>query len=198
MKTWLARQSGSVLIVSLVILLVLTLLGLSGMSNTVLQERMAGNLQESMSAFQAAEAGLRVGEIDVRDNIRPDNSVFKSDCTGSVGGSAVTGLCEPAGASGLSYDVWVTSTGSAVYWDPTNAANDRRTRPYTTVAVSTVLQDVSRQPAYIIEKLPVVERGGSIVAGYASQPPAEWYRITSRGFGRSGQSQATVQSVVRR
>ena len=197
MKHWLARQSGSVLIVSLVILLVLTLLGLSGMSNTVLQERMAGNLQESMSAFQAAEAGLRAGEIDVRDNIRPDNSVFKSDCTGSVGSSSVTGLCEPAGESGLSYDVWVTSTGSAVYWDPANPANDRRTRPYTTVAVTT-LQNVSRLPAYIIEKLPVVERGGSIVAGYKAQPPAEWYRITSRGFGRNGQSQATVQSVVRR
>jgi type IV pilus assembly protein PilX len=191
------QQAGSVLIVSLVILLVLTLLGLSGMSNTVMQERMAGNMQESMSAFQAAEAGLRAGEQDAQTNIRPDNSIFKADCTGAVSGSALTGLCEPAGVSGLSYDVWITSTSSAVYWDPTSAANDRRTRPYTTVGIST-LQNVSRQPAYIIERLQVVERGGSLVAGFGSQPETEWYRITSRGFSRNGQSQATVQSVIRK
>jgi type IV pilus assembly protein PilX len=178
------KQRGSVLIVALVLLLVLTLLGISGIETTMMQERMAGNTQELMSAFQAAEAGLRDGEDDVRANISV-SSVFDSSCT--------NGLCEPA-ATG--YDVWATTV--AVYWDDDNAGSDVNTRVYGDNTGVAALQDVSRQPAYIIERLNVVERGGSIVSGFSSQPPSEWYRLTSRGFGRNGQSQATVQAVVRR
>lgn len=177
------KSRGSVLIVSLVILLVLTLLGLSGMGDTVLQERMAGNLQESMSAFQAAEAGLRDGETDATENITIAD-VFKPDCT--------DGLCEPADPATDTYDVWQVGAGLVTWATYTNAiefgdgtgAND--------------LQNVSQNPAYIIERLQVVERGGSLVTGFQSQPQNEWYRITARGFGRNGQSQATVQSVIRK
>ena len=55
-------QAGAVLIVSLVLLLVLTILGVSGVQNTTMEERMAGNYRDRFSAFQAAEAALRVGE----------------------------------------------------------------------------------------------------------------------------------------
>lgn len=51
-------QRGAVLVVALVILAVLTLLSLSGMNNTMLEETMAGNQQETNRAFQAAESGL--------------------------------------------------------------------------------------------------------------------------------------------
>lgn len=174
-----ANQAGSVLIVSLVILLVLTLLGMSGMGNTIMQERMAGNLQESMSAFQAAEAGLRKGEDDIAANIDP-TTVFNPDCS--------SGLCEPASSG---YDVWVSPT--TVQWHPSDPSLDLNTRTF-----GAALPDVVREPAYVIERLQVVERGGSIVAGFTSQPPSEWYRVTSRGFGRQGQSNATVQAVIRR
>ncbi len=56
------RQSGAVLIVGLIILVVLTLLGVQGTRTNVAQERMAGNMRERNLAFQAAEAALRVGE----------------------------------------------------------------------------------------------------------------------------------------
>jgi type IV pilus assembly protein PilX len=55
-------ESGAVLIVGLIILVVLTLLGVQGMRNNVAQERMASNMRERNTAFQAAEAALRVGE----------------------------------------------------------------------------------------------------------------------------------------
>ena len=51
------RQSGAVLIVAMVILVVLTLLGVTAMNTTSLQERIAANTQESVRAFQAAETG---------------------------------------------------------------------------------------------------------------------------------------------
>lgn len=53
------RQQGAVLIVSLIILLVLTLVGIAGMNTSVLQERMAVNAQNSNRAFQAAESSVR-------------------------------------------------------------------------------------------------------------------------------------------
>lgn len=52
------RQSGAVLLVALVILVVLTLLGVSTMTSTQLQEKMAANSQEATRAFHIAESGL--------------------------------------------------------------------------------------------------------------------------------------------
>ncbi len=51
------RQSGAVLIVAMIILVVLTLLGVTAMNTSSLEERMAANTQESVHAFQAAETG---------------------------------------------------------------------------------------------------------------------------------------------
>lgn len=56
------RQSGIVLIVSLFILVLLTIIGVSGMKVTSLEEKMAGNDRDENVAFQAAETALRVGE----------------------------------------------------------------------------------------------------------------------------------------
>jgi type IV pilus assembly protein PilX len=50
------RERGAVLIVSLVVLLVLTLIGVAGMKTSVMQERMAVNAQNSNRTFQAAES----------------------------------------------------------------------------------------------------------------------------------------------
>ena len=61
-RTFLCRESGSALVVSLILLVVLTMLGVQGMRTNVMQERMAGNMRERSSAFQAAEAALREGE----------------------------------------------------------------------------------------------------------------------------------------
>ena len=62
-KTFIYRQQrGAVLIISLIMLLVLTLLGVTSMRTTVLEEKMAGNLRDKNTAFQAAETALRDGE----------------------------------------------------------------------------------------------------------------------------------------
>ena len=53
------RQSGMVLVVSLIILVVVTLLAISALRVTTLEERMAGNTRDRQLAFQAAEYALR-------------------------------------------------------------------------------------------------------------------------------------------
>ena len=56
------RERGVVLVMAMVFLLILTLIGVTTMSTTVLQEKMAGNMQDKNAAFQAAESALTSGE----------------------------------------------------------------------------------------------------------------------------------------
>lgn len=59
-------QSGVALVIALVFLLVLTLLGLSSSNVGILQERMAGNVQDTNLSFQRSERTLRTIEQRVR------------------------------------------------------------------------------------------------------------------------------------
>lgn len=62
------EQHGAALVVGLVLLLALTLLGVSGVNMATLELRMAGNEQAQQQAFQAAETGLDVafsGRVDM-------------------------------------------------------------------------------------------------------------------------------------
>ena len=57
-----SKQSGATLIIALVMLLIMTLLGVSTVKTTVIGERMAGHFFNKQSSFDAAEAALREGE----------------------------------------------------------------------------------------------------------------------------------------
>jgi len=59
----LLRQHGATLVISLIFLVLLTLIGVTAMQSTILQERMAGNSKERNIAFQAGEIGLRDAEV---------------------------------------------------------------------------------------------------------------------------------------
>ncbi|AYC34322.1 hypothetical protein D3880_18995 [Pseudomonas cavernae] len=79
------KQRGAVLLVCLIMLLVLTVLGVTSMSGSTLQERMAGGARDYNVAFQAAEAALRVGEAHVRQQVEASvdpTQLFKAptDC----------------------------------------------------------------------------------------------------------------------
>lgn len=56
------KQGGAALVVSLLILVVITLLAISGMETTQFEEKMAFNVRDSHTALQVAEAGARDGE----------------------------------------------------------------------------------------------------------------------------------------
>jgi type IV pilus assembly protein PilX len=56
------RQKGVVLVVALMFMLVMSIVGVTAMQSTIMQERMAGNARDRNLAFQAAEAALRAGE----------------------------------------------------------------------------------------------------------------------------------------
>ena len=73
------KEGGATLIIALMFLIVLTLLGIAGSRNAVLQERMAGASRDRSVAFQAAELALRSGEKLV---VKQNPLSFDSNCTG--------------------------------------------------------------------------------------------------------------------
>lgn len=76
-KTAPVKQAGVTLIVCMIILVVITILGVGSIQNTMLEEKMAGNMKNRNEAFQAAESALR----DAEDYI--DDLVTKGDFDGS-------------------------------------------------------------------------------------------------------------------
>ncbi|NWF09181.1 pilus assembly protein PilX [Pseudomonas salomonii] len=61
-----ARQTGMVLLISLVFLLMLSLIGLASMQGAVSQQKITGSVWHRNQSFQSAESGLRLGESVIR------------------------------------------------------------------------------------------------------------------------------------
>lgn len=74
MITKINKQNGAALIVCLILLLVMTLLGVTSITTTTMEEKMAGNIRNKHLSFQAAEAALRTGE-NIANNL-PGDAAF--------------------------------------------------------------------------------------------------------------------------
>lgn len=61
-------QRGVVLPIVMILMVILGVLSVSGMDDTAMQERMAGNMRDREIAFQAAESALRDGETWLQAN----------------------------------------------------------------------------------------------------------------------------------
>lgn len=162
------RQSGAVLVIALIMLLAMTLIGVTGLSSTTMQERMAGNLREMDIAFQAAEAALREGETYLESATLPD-----FDGTG--------GLYQPA------------ASGSPQVWDAISWTNTSASREYTGA-----IADLAAQPRYIIEELAPVPAPGGSLSSDAPAPETGMYRITARAVGRSDSTVVMLQTTYKR
>ncbi len=73
------KENGAVLMVSLLVLLVVTLLGVSSTHSTRTQERMAKNAQDRQVAFQTAETTASWAEQNVFDSV--DGNIFNINTT---------------------------------------------------------------------------------------------------------------------
>lgn len=164
------RQAGAVLVVALIMLLALTLIGVTGLSSTTMEERMAGNMRDINTAFQAAEAALRDGENFLTAATLP---AFNN----------TNGLYTPAPA--YTQERWLSAS-----W----ASNSTTSRAY-----SSTIADISAQPRYIIEEMPPVSPlpGGSLAAD-AAAPDVGMYRITARAQGGNDTTVVMLQSTYKR
>ena len=72
------NQQGSVLLISLMVLLVLTLLGLSSLNGSLLEEKMAANAQTSTTLFQAVESTIHTTHNTYQVTQTQDEAVARS------------------------------------------------------------------------------------------------------------------------
>lgn len=79
-----ARQTGAVLYVALIMLILLALIGVIAMQVAGLQERMSANYQSGNMAFQRAESTARLKERALEDDVNagrnPDTNVAPTNC----------------------------------------------------------------------------------------------------------------------
>lgn len=180
-----SRQHGAVLIVSLLILLVMTVLGIAAMGTTTLQERMANNNRQQQVAFQAAEAALRAAESFLSANVTD----LASLTTNFNSGAPVAGLyAERAPIVGVA--THPLPGGFSIYDDSDWAASG--------VEVITV-PNVTRKPRYIVQ---YIGRVGPPPTDYNGKKPDNrqyGFRITAVGWGEGAtpNNRYLVQSTYR-
>jgi type IV pilus assembly protein PilX len=168
-------QQGMALITGLIFLVVLTLISMSAIKSTSLEERMAGNARDQDLAFQATEAVIRDAMKKKLPYLSPA-SAFTAGCA--------AGLC----LNNAVTPVWTTITSNN-QWTSSK-----------TLAYSGTLDEVSTQPRYIVELLPasIPPPGYSMASGKGINSGAQTtpFRITARGWGLTGQAQATLQAAI--
>lgn len=164
------KQSGAILVVSLIILLIMTLMGLTGMQTTSLQEKMSSNMRDQNIAFQAAESVLRDGEADILSSGRVSGLTgMTNDCT--------NGLCY-GGQNGISVDDILDETN--LY--KTNAVL------YGTHTANTVIAGVSAQPKYLITGAKIKVPGAASIWKYV-------YQVTAIAQGKQNTTVSILNEV---
>lgn len=81
------RQRGTVLVVAMILLLVLTLLGVTALNTTTVEERMAANAQDQARAFQVAETGLVnafFGDVPLAGPLQGQTDALSMSASGQV------------------------------------------------------------------------------------------------------------------
>jgi type IV pilus assembly protein PilX len=184
-----SREQGMALVVSLVLLVVVTLVGLAGMRGTILQERMAGGAYDRETAFQAAEAALILGARNFIDN--------QSAWIDKIDKNAALDCRNKSCAGNPSLETAINTLWSDV---PEGAGSD----DFTAI-------DAKNPPQYTVQLLGACEPGGVRGAGFTgttdqneagpkgqqlSRPPGTCYRVTARAIDPTKTINAERAQVV--
>jgi type IV pilus assembly protein PilX len=169
-----SKQSGVVMFVALILLLILSLLGVTAARMQTVEERMARNEDNRQLGAQSAEAALRSAENGLLTGIYI-NFVGNTD-----------GLYAP-----------LLSNGSPV--TPTSPWNSPTfALPY--AGPTTAIPSGVPAPKFVIENLPSVAVAGddiSVTSLNPASPPVTVYRVSAQGVGADNTSTTTLQTIVR-
>ena len=172
------RQQGITLAVSLIFLLVLTIIGISAMSTSTLQEKMAGNMKDKALSFQSAESAIITAETWLKDQ----KKTVRAQTTLQILSHTADGTPN-----------WRV----AGIWDSANAI-EHPGEPGAPAAGDVFdLKYLFDSPRYIIEDMGMLnsESKTSSSIGYGGTPTRFMYRITARGQGGTSQAVSLVQTT---
>ena len=170
-----SKQSGVVLFISLVMLLILTVLGLSSVQTTTLQERMARNARDTNLAFQAAESAVKDAEKLIE--------TFNSLVSFTAGGANGAGFY-------FEGDYDATTNWAGRNWMSGNGY----------IEASTYIEGVAEPPKYIIEHLKTVVSDNDTlnldnIGQDSGSGRAQIFRITVYGTGGTSTAHVMIQST---
>lgn len=168
------RQSGTVLVISLIMLLLLTMIGVTGSQVTSLEEKMTGNMRDRNLAFQAAESALREGEA----------LAAASAPTLACPGANPPGFFMPRDAN-CDGTIENTNVWDSIDWNTQSLGYDGVTNP---------LVDLSANPRFIVEDMGVICVSVTLPCPVADQ--RRNYRVTSRATGRTTDAVVILQSTI--
>ncbi|MEX2490003.1 MAG: pilus assembly protein [Pseudomonadales bacterium] len=182
------RQSGVALFMSLVMLLILTLLGLSSVQTTTLQERMSRNARDTNLAFQAAEAAVKEAEVVLEGT----TSLIPYEDNNNEG--RYYSVPPPDGNGKV--DLLPCSINATPCFDWENDGWSEGPRGFKVVDNS--IDGVSEQPRYMIEfvktvvseedRLNIENIGGGTGSGRT-----QMFRATALGYGGTETAQVLIQ-----
>ncbi|HXG28154.1 MAG TPA: PilX N-terminal domain-containing pilus assembly protein [Nevskiales bacterium] len=173
-------QSGVILVVGMIVLLVMTLIGLSAARSTLLEERMSGSNTDHNVAFQAAEAALRAGEQSLLAPTLPDFD-------GTGGRYRAREYTDPA---------------QPPYWKQWQGGSESSNWAANAIAYGgfgSAPAPLSQASArYYLEEFPLIPGPGESLAADAPVDELRFYRVTARGVGISGTTSVILQSTYKR
>jgi type IV pilus assembly protein PilX len=178
-----SRQSGTALITSLLLLLVLTVLGVVMMRTSVMQERMAGNTRDLNMALQGGEAGLRYAEaiIDALPAPAPSPSPALPCVVVCASGVLPIAVYDPA-----QFD-WLNVNNATAYGQGGVVAS---------LSGSAGSGKLNAEPGYTIEYAGFIPDSRELPP--TSTDGRNVYQITSRSTGGSGMANTVVRSTFAR
>ncbi len=189
-------QEGAVLVISLVILLAMTLVGITAMQTTVLEERMTGNMRDQNLSFQAGEAGLREALDWVESKVKTATGMPEPKSNGS---NLLWQECKAAQSTNDDGDPVGCGDGSTAVEMSWMASNGDDFGDFTNISSVTLNQDGDGNT--ILSDLPQ-----SIVEERYAPPPefdeavnkkgVVHYTVTTLGRGGSAQTRTLVQTTV--
>ena len=169
-----SRQRGAILIISLLLLVVLTVLGITTMRTSGLQERMAGNTRDLNLALQGAEAGLRDGENLIRVQVSRPVATAGAGCVFCQRGALPIAIADET------------------VFDWANEAQEFGTAG----ARDLMANQLDEDPRYVVEESAFVR--DSLVIGQEATEGRDFYQVTARSTGASGMANTVLQSTYTR
>lgn len=179
------QQSGIALIISLIILLLLTIIMISALQVTTIEEKMAGNSQNQNIAFQAAESALREAEglIHLKDILIDWDRDGADDDVNPFNKLMLTGIDVPFRETEVlsCVDGLCTRSGVVPGVFPSVSEANMRT-------ASTGIANIAAQPKYIIEMFDpsIIPDSDKLKANF---------RISVRAWGSDLSSVVELQST---
>jgi type IV pilus assembly protein PilX len=162
---------------------------------TQLEQRASGNELDHQLALQAAEAGLRVGEGGVLQDLWTNYPVWSTSSPSSNTGGTYSYDAVNAPATPL----WQMISNAGMWVYSSTSQSSKGVMSYTEIIGSQFSSQVAQDPLFVVEELPPVANPGQNIgaAQYgADTPTITVYRITALGTGGDMNSQVMLQSIM--